>query len=155
MATKIITKFGVGTPPDSALAEGELGVSPSTGTLFVGDGTSTPVTLVDANAGTLVTFNAQTGTTYQLVLSDGVDTQVTMDNPAANTLTVPDNATVAFPVGTRIEVGSLGVGQTTLVAGGSTTIVSKDSLLALTGQNSGATLTKRGTDLWWLVGDLS
>lgn len=124
--------------------------------LLKSGGTMTGDIDMDGNSiiGAAVTENAQTGTAYQLVLADS-GKLVTMDNAAANTLTVPDNATEAFPIGTRIEVGSIGAGQTTIAAGGSTVIDSKNGDLLLTAQYSGATLTKRGTDLWWLVGDLT
>src|SRR5690606_37726486 len=47
--------------------------------------------------------NVQTGTAYTLVLADAF-TMVAMDNAAANTLTVPPNSAVAFPVGTRVDL---------------------------------------------------
>ena len=47
-------------------------------------------------------LNAQTGTTYTLVIGDAGKT-VTMDNASAMTLTIPANASVAFPIGTESD----------------------------------------------------
>jgi hypothetical protein len=78
-----------------------------------------------------------------------------MDNAAANTLDVPLEATVSLPVGFRAEISQLGAGQTTVTPEGGVTIISKDSLLALTALGSGCTLTKLATNTWLLVGDLA
>ena len=98
--------------------------------------------------------NEQTGTTYTLVLADG-GKLVEMNNASANTLTVPPNSSVAFPVGTQILVLQTGAGQTTLAAGAGVTINSKDGNLKLSAQWCAATLIKRATDVWVVVGDLS
>ncbi len=98
--------------------------------------------------------NAQTGTTYTLVLGDK-GLLVTMSNAAANVLTVPTNASVAFPTLTRIDLASLGAGQTSIAAAGGVTINSVSGKLKLTSQNSGASLVKTGTNTWLLIGDLS
>jgi len=98
--------------------------------------------------------NAQTGTTYTLVLADG-GKLVEMNNASANTLTVPPNSSVALPVGTQILVVQTGAGQTTLAAGSGVTINSKDGNLKLSARWCAATLIKRATDTWVAVGDLS
>jgi len=98
--------------------------------------------------------NAQTGTTYTLVLADG-GKLVEMNNASANTLTVPPNSSVAFPVGSQILVLQTGAGQTTLAAGAGVTVNSKDGNLKLSAQWCAATLIKRATDVWVVVGDLS
>lgn len=98
-------------------------------------------------------INTQTAS-YTLVLTDGFKT-VEMNVGSANNLTVPPNADVAFPVGTMIDPVQIGAGQTTVVAGSGVTISSKGGNLKLTGQWSGATLYKRATNTWVLIGDLS
>ena len=114
------------------------------------------VTLPDAT-GTValqeLSLNNQTGTAYTLVLADGGKV-VEMNNASANTVTVPPNSSVAFPVGTQILVVQQGAGQTT-IAGAGVTFRSKDSNLKITGQYSSAALIKRATDEWYVVGDLS
>lgn len=70
-------------------------------------------TYVDASVTKYAGVNNQTGTSYTLVIGDA-GYLVTMNNAAANTLTIPANSSVAFPVGTRIDVLQLGAGQTTI-----------------------------------------
>jgi len=98
--------------------------------------------------------NEQTGTTYTLVLADG-GKLVEMNNASANTLTVPPNSSVAFPVGSQILVLQTGAGQTTLAPDTGVTINSKDGNLKLSDQWCGVTLIKRATDVWVAIGDLS
>ncbi len=98
--------------------------------------------------------NAQVGTTYTLALTDDGKV-VEMNNASANTLTVPPNSSVAFPVGSQILVLQTGAGQTTLAAGAGVTVNSKDGNLKLSAQWCAATLIKRATDVWVALGDLS
>lgn len=100
-----------------------------------------------------VGYNPQTNS-YTLVIADA-GKMVAINNASANTLTVPPNSTVAFPVKTRIDVGQYGAGQTTITAGAGVTIRSASSKIKLTTQYSGGSLIKIGTDEWWLFGDLS
>jgi hypothetical protein len=99
-------------------------------------------------------FNAQTGTTYTLVLTDDAKL-ITMSNALANILTVPLNATVPFAVGTQITICSIGVGQTSIAATGGVTINSAGGALKLRVRYSSATLIKTATDTWLLIGDIS
>jgi hypothetical protein len=101
-----------------------------------------------------VEINTQTGTTYTLVLADA-GKLITSDNASPITITVPPNGDVAFPIGTRIDVLSIGVGLTTLAQGSGVTINSKDSNKKLSDQGSAASLIKLGTNSWFLIGDLS
>ncbi|MGN8113304.1 hypothetical protein [Labrys sp. 22185] len=105
-------------------------------------------------AGEQVGINTQTGTAYTLALADKGKI-VEMNNAGPNTLTIPANATVAFPVNSRIDLSQFGAGQTTIAADAGVTIRSAGGKLKLTGQYSGATLYKRGSDEWVLVGDLA
>lgn len=104
-------------------------------------------------ASTGAAVSAQTGTTYTLALTDANDI-VTMDNASANTLTVPANASVAFPVGTIISVIQIGAGATTITGATGVTIngVSAGSA-TLTAQHSAVSLAKIGADTWNLAGD--
>jgi len=94
------------------------------------------------------------GSNYTLVLSDA-GKLVQMLVASANTLTIPPNSSVAFPVGTQILVVQFGAGQTTLVAGSGVNINSKDGNLKLSAQYCGVTLIQRTTDRWYALGDLS
>ena len=96
-----------------------------------------------------LTINAQVGTAYTLVLTD-VGKLITLNNASAISLAVPTNATVAFPIGTQIQLAQLGAGRVTVSGTG---VVGTPSLL-FRAQYSAASLIKYGTDNWLLVGDL-
>lgn len=96
--------------------------------------------------------NTQAGA-YTLVLADSGKV-VEMNVATAQNLTVPPNASVAFPIGTIIEICQLGPGQTTIVAGSGVTIRSPGGKMKITGQYSSASLRKRATDEWVLAGDI-
>lgn len=96
--------------------------------------------------------SAQTAS-YTIVLADNGKV-VEMSNASANNLTVPLNSTAAFPIGAQVHILQTGAGQTTVVATGGVTINGTPGL-RLRAQWSSATLIKRGTDTWVLIGDLS
>ena len=141
------------------------------GTGILGGGTSGTVTVSIDTAVTADLTTAQTLTnktltapvinlstnaqaaSYTLVLTDN-GKLVEISNASANNLTVPLNSTVAFPVGAQINILQTGAGQTTVVATGGVTINGTPGL-KLRAQWSAATLIKRASDTWVLVGDLS
>ncbi len=84
-------------------------------------------------------INTQTGTTYTLALSDA-EGLVRMDNAAANTLTIPEDVNVAFPIGTKISVYELGAGATTVDGEAGVTLVGAFSVHAI--------IEKVDTDVW-------
>lgn len=100
------------------------------------------------------TVNAQTGTTYTLVLTDQGGL-VTLNNASAITLTVPPNSSVAFATGTMIGLAQVGAGQVTVAAGAGVTIRSVSSQLKIASQYGGAQLYKLATNEWLLIGNLS
>jgi hypothetical protein len=79
---------------------------------------------------------------------------VERNNASANTVTVPPNADVAFPLLTEIHILQSGAGQTTIAAGSGVTVNATPGL-KLRAQWSAATLIKRDTNTWVAVGDLS
>jgi hypothetical protein len=98
--------------------------------------------------------NLQTGTAYTLVAADNGKV-VSMNNAAGNTLTIPTNASVAFPVGTLITVRQAGAGQTNIIAAGGVTLNARGGLTHLAGQFAYAMLFKVATDTWDLSGDIA
>ena len=96
-------------------------------------------------------INAQTGTTYTLVLTDA-NRIVTLANASAITLTVPTNASVAFPVGTTVTIAQTGAGQVTV---SSSATIRATPGAKLRARYSTASLIKIATDEWLLVGDLT
>ena len=96
-------------------------------------------------------INTQAGS-YTLALVDS-QAYVRMTSATGVNLTVPPNSTVAFPVGTVIQVRQAGAGKVTVVAGGGVSVLTAETLL-LRKQGSTASLIKVATDTWDLVGDL-
>ena len=89
---------------------------------------------------------------YTLIATD-VGTLVEINMASANTLTVPTNASVAYPIGAQINLLQTGAGPVTV--GGAGVTINGTPGLKLRAQWSAATLIKRGTDTWVLIGDLS
>ena len=116
--------------------------------------TAAEMNQVDANAGWNLDYNAQTGTTYTLVLTDA-GKLVTLNNASAIALTVPTNASVAFAVGDQINLLQLGAGQVTVAGDAGVTVSSEGAKLKLKAQYAIGTLVKTGTDGWVLVGNLA
>ena len=106
-----------------------------------------------AKANIVYTSSTQTAS-YTLVLADA-GTAVDMNSASAVNLTVPPNSSVAFPVGTVIEVFQYGAGQVTIVAGAGVTLRSPSALVKTAVQYASVTLRKRATDEWTLEGDLA
>lgn len=118
-------------------------------------GSDTTVTLPDVTDTLAVkhlTLNSQVDS-YTLVLADD-GKLIIMNKGTANDLTIPLNATVAFPVGTQISVQQLGAGQTTIVATGGVTTQAQPGL-KISAQYGVATLIKVATDTWIVCGALS
>ena len=157
-------------------AEGDItGVTAGTG--ITGGGTSGTVTVaidtsVTADLTTAQTltnktltdpkinlgFDAETAS-YTAVLANNSQV-VTMNVSSGNTFSIPTNASVAFPIGTQINVLQIGTGQTTIqaVTSGTTSILSTGATAAqpkLRARYSAATCLKAGTDLWYVFGDIS
>ena len=100
-----------------------------------------------------VTTNRQTAS-YTLALTDN-GKLVEMNVATANNLTVPLNSSVAFPIGTKIDIAQYGAGQTTVVATSGVTVRSAGGALKLAVQYSGGSLVKIATDEWYLFGDIT
>jgi hypothetical protein len=100
----------------------------------------------------LITINAQTGTTYTLLLIDS-GALVTFANAAAIAVTIPTNAAVAFPIGTQIDCEQILAGKVTF-GGAGVTINSIGGYKSIGAQWTGVSLIKVATDTWNLLGDL-
>ena len=112
------------------------------------------------SASAALAFNAQTGTTYTFVLADAQNKLVTLSNAASIAVSIPTNASVAFPIGTQLNIIQIGAGQVTVSAAtpGTTTVVSTGATSAspkCRAQYSAMTLIKRDTDSWYAVGDIA
>ena len=106
----------------------------------------------NALATAMIAINAQTASYTAVLTDDGK--LVTMSNASANNFTVPPNSSVAFGIGTQLNVAQLGAGATTLVAGAGVTINSDGAKLTLNAQYAVATVVKTDTNTWFAVGNL-
>lgn len=136
-------------------AAGDItGVTAGTG--ISGGGTSGTVTVsLDYTAASTLSFNAQTGTTYTLVLADAAGKLVTLSNASAITLTVPPSV---FSAGNSINIQQIGAGQVTLAQGSGVTITSTgatSSAPKLRKQYSAATIICTASNTFTVIGDLS
>lgn len=99
---------------------------------------------------TVQAINTQNGVSYTLVLADA-GKLVILNNASPITLSVPTNATVAYPIGTRIDIVQLGAGQVT-IAGVVGVTVNGYPGNELLGQYATAWLRKIATDTWIIGG---
>ena len=126
------------------------------GTGISGGGTSGDVTVsLDYTAANTLTFNAQTGTTYTLVIADADSKLVTCSNASAITVTVPPSV---FSTGQQINVQQIGVGQVTFAQGAGVTITSTGATSTapkITSRYGAATVICTGTNTFTIIGGLS
>ena len=108
---------------------------------------------LDAVATAMIAINAQTGTTYTTVLADD-GKLITCDNGSAIALTIPPNSSVAYGIGTQINIMQLGAGTVTITAGAGVTLRSAGSKLKTDAQYAVVTCCKILTDTWVVVGNL-
>ena len=156
MTDKTLTSPTITTPTltlaaTSSTTSGRVSFDASADKLYVGDGTQA----VEFASSTLIT-NARTAS-YTLALTDK-DKLVEVSVASANTVTIPTNASVAFPTGTQINVLQTGAGQTTISGTSGVTVNSTGATAAspkLRAQWSSATAIKRGTDTWVVIGDIA
>lgn len=139
------TNFGWTTPDDTDLVKNGASAIRSLGSS------------VDSALGQ-ITLNAQTGTTYTLVLTDNRNKLVTASNSSAQTYTIPLNSSVAFPTGSIINLIQIGTGQVTIQGASGVTVNSTGATASapkLRARYSAASLIKVGTDSWYVIGDIA
>ena len=108
---------------------------------------------MNAVATAMIAINAQTASYTAVLTDDGK--LITMSNASANNFTVPPNSSVAYGIGTQLNIAQLGAGQTTIVAGSGVTLNSAGTKLKLSAQYAVATCVKTDTNTWFVCGSLS
>lgn len=107
--------------------------------------TSSAVPTVDINS-------TPTGS-YTLVLADA-GKLVLMPSASAQTVTIPPNSSVAFPIGTKIDIIQTGAGQCDIAPGAGVTLNSDTSKRKINIQYAAVSCIKTATDTWLLIGAL-
>jgi len=107
----------------------------------------------NALATAMIAINAQTGTSYTTVLTDD-GKLITCSNASAIALTIPPNSSVAYGIGTQINIAQLGAGTVTITAGAGVTLNSAGAKLKTDAQYAVATCVKTDTNTWFVVGNL-
>ena len=154
---------GVNNFADYATRNTALGATPSTNGIFAfvwkdGDG-NVVNDLAYSSGGAWVSVSKQVvssqAANYQLLISD-FGSVITVNSSSNLEVKVPANASVAFPIGTKIEILRWGTGDVSIipVVGSGVTIRHKDNYTKISKQYSGAMLIKIAADEWALIGDL-
>lgn len=109
----------------------------------------------------LTSFTIGTANTsdYTAVSADQYQVLEVMNKATAINFLIPTNASVAFPIGTVLNVLNIGAGACTIkaVTAGTTTVLSAGATAAQPslGQYKAAACIKTGTDTWYVVGGVS
>jgi hypothetical protein len=164
------TNFGWETPDDTDLVKDgaaairTLGNSIDTSLLDLKGGTTGQV--LAKNSGTdmdfiwteqddsTLAFNAQTGTTYTLVVADAANKLVTCSNASAITVTIPPSV---FTTGNVINLQQIGAGQVTFAQGAGVTITSTGATASapkLRVQYAACSIICTGSNTFTIVGDV-
>jgi hypothetical protein len=105
------------------------------------------------------TLNPQTGATYTLASTDQYQVLVVTSNAGTKTVSIPTDATYAFPNGTAITILNTGAGLLTVnaVTSGTTTITSSGAVPAAptVAQYKSCVAIKISTNAWTIVGAIA
>jgi hypothetical protein len=159
----VVLTQGVNTFADYATRNSALGATPSANGIFAfvwkdGDG-NVVNDLSYSSGGAWVSVSKQAVSSktqsYQLLLSD-FGSVLTVNSSSNLEVTVPANSSVAFPIGTKVEIIRMGSGDVSIipVSGSGVTIRHKDNYSKISKQYAGAMLVKIAADEWVLIGDL-
>jgi beta-glucosidase/6-phospho-beta-glucosidase/beta-galactosidase len=123
------------------------GFPASTGDIF---------TAADYNGLVAFTVGAAQTNDYTAVIADAYQVLEVMNKATAVAYKIPTNASVAFPIGTVLNILNINLGTCTIsaVTAGTTTILSAGTVAAAPtlAQYKSAACIKTGTDTWYVVG---
>jgi hypothetical protein len=113
-------------------------------------------TAADYNGLVAFTVGAAQTADYTAVIADTYQVLELMNKGTAIAYKIPTNASVAFPIGTVLNILNIGAGLCTIsaVTPGTTTVLSAGAVAAspTLAQYRSAACIKTGTDTWYVVG---
>jgi hypothetical protein len=113
-------------------------------------------TAADYNGLVAFTIGAANTIDYTAVIADAYQVLELMNKATAIAYKIPTNASVAFPIGTVLNILNIGAGTCTIsaVTSGTTTVLSGGTVAAqpTLAQYKSAACIKTGTDTWYVVG---
>jgi hypothetical protein len=113
-------------------------------------------TAADYNGLVAFTIGAANTVDYTAVAADQYQVLELMNKGTAVAFKIPTNASVAFPVGTVLNILNIGAGLCTIsaVTSGTTTVLSAGAVAAAPtlAQYKSAACIKTATDAWYIVG---
>jgi archaellum component FlaC len=142
LASDLIAKAPTASPTFTGL------VTVASNGIAFSDGTQTK-----QGVPSITSISAKTDS-YTLSNLNERDTIVEINKSTAVTLTIPTNSSVAYPVGTTLDIIQTGAGQVTIAGAGGVTVNGTPGLKLRT-QWSSATLLKRAENTWLVYGDLT
>ena len=121
--------------------------------------TGNVLSATNMNGLTAFTIDAANTADYTAALTDQYQVLDIMNKATAIAFKIPTNASVAFPIGTVLNVLNIGAGVCTIsaVTPGTTTILSAGATAAspTLAQYKAAACIKTGTDAWYVVGAIA
>ncbi len=147
---EIATQVAAGDFINLSLADGKAIVTITSATDFPKE-VVVDLQVIGGGAFPVEVFN---GTAKNLVVTDNSKFFV-MDNAGAQTVTIPENDSEAFPIGAEMDFLREGAGSVTFAVSGAAVLQSRSGLVTINDQYSAASLKKIDTDEWRLFGDLA
>lgn len=121
--------------------------------------TGNVLSATNMNGLTAFTIDAANTADYTATLTDQYQVLDLMNKATAIAFKIPTNASVAFPIGTVLNVLNIGAGVCTIsaVTPGTTTVLSAGAVAAspTIAQYKSAACIKTGTDAWYVVGGIA
>ena len=102
-------------------------------------------------------INVQSGTLYTLALADQ-DSLISISNAGTQTIVIPQNSSVSFATGAAVNIVRAGTGPVQVTQGSGTTIRSTGATATgpfLRAQYSAVTALYEGTNVWYVIGDIT
>ena len=116
-------------------------------------------TAADYNGLVAFTIGAAQTADYTAVIADTYQVLELMNKGTAIAYKIPTNASVAFPIGTVLNILNIGAGVCTIsaVTSGTTTVLSAGAVAAqpTLAQYKSAACIKTATDTWYVVGAIA